>query len=87
MIIHTASGGNSVTVNYYLPETTISYGHGFEVIVVKTLDPNFLYRLKLQQSTLCVRQTPTHTDPASICARQHVGTLLHPDTPSDPVVP
>ena len=38
---HMASGSNSLTVNYYLPDTTLSHGHGFEVIVVKSLVPIF----------------------------------------------
>ena len=29
------SGSNSLTVNYYLPETSLSHGHGFEVIFVE----------------------------------------------------
>ena len=40
-MIYMALGSNSLTVNYYLPDTTLSHGHGFEVIVVKSLVPIF----------------------------------------------
>ena len=37
------SGSNSLTVNYYLPETSLSHGHGFEVIFVNNLHCIFVY--------------------------------------------